>query len=259
MVYIKEHANLTIQGSVSEGFHDDIVVHGNTRNSPINLMNNTFMSGVQVKDATVFSSSNQYSGVSSSIGSPAVASGYAQIYSVGDKFCNEGTYSVCDERRGFELQDTARNIFMTTQNGSNSEVPWLISKDVFTSSDPDINLFTNAPILSLLAPTVSNGALLRLGRGIYVYDITRDETDGYLRFTASQSGYGGYTFQTQGGTVRVNYDGSVTYGTVSFSSLSSGAGNGTVIYCDNCQQTSTCASGGSGAMAKRIAGSWNCS
>jgi hypothetical protein len=258
LVYIKEHANLTIQGSVSEGFHDDIVVHGNSRNSPISLTSNNFMSGVQVKDATVYSSGNQYTGVSSNIGSPAVASGYAQIYSVGDKFCNEGTYSVCDERRGFELQDTARNIFMTTQNGSNSEVPWLIQKDVFTSSDTDINKFTSAPNLTLLAPTVSNGALLRMGRGIYVYDITRDETDGYLRFTGSQSGYGGYTFQTQGGTVRVNYDGSVTHGTVSYSSLGS-ATNGTVVYCDNCQQTSTCASGGSGAMARRIAGSWKCS
>jgi hypothetical protein len=80
---------------------------------------------------------------------------------------------------------------------------------------------------------------------------------GYLRFTASQSGYGGYVFKTQGGQAKVNYDGSVTFGSKSFGSLGS-AEDGTILYCSNCQQTAVCNSGGSGAFAKRIAGGWVC-
>jgi len=34
--------------------------------------------------------------------------------------------------------------------------------------------------------------------------------------------------------------------------------NGTLYYCSNCQQTSTCASGGTGAIAKRINSAWKC-
>lgn len=36
------------------------------------------------------------------------------------------------------------------------------------------------------------------------------------------------------------------------------ASNGTLMYCTTCQQTSICSSGGSGAMAKRINGTWVC-
>ena len=36
------------------------------------------------------------------------------------------------------------------------------------------------------------------------------------------------------------------------------APNGTLLYCTTCQQTSTCSSGGSGALAKRINGAWVC-
>lgn len=44
----------------------------------------------------------------------------------------------------------------------------------------------------------------------------------------------------------------------SFSALSSTAENGSLIYCADCQQTSACSGGGSGALAKRVAGVWKC-
>jgi len=113
LVFVKEHGNLSIQSSVSEGFHDDLIIFGNTRNSPINIMNNTFMNSVKISEATIYSSGNQYSAINNH-GSAADAYGNAQIYSVGDKFCTEGDYANCDERRGFTLHDYARNIFMTT-------------------------------------------------------------------------------------------------------------------------------------------------
>ncbi|MFL6209247.1 MAG: hypothetical protein ACJ74W_10385 [Pyrinomonadaceae bacterium] len=37
------------------------------------------------------------------------------------------------------------------------------------------------------------------------------------------------------------------------------ATNGSVRYCTNCQATSPCTSGGTGAMASRVNGAWNCS
>lgn len=260
LVYVKEHANLSIQSTVAEGFHDDVIVHGNTRNSPINLMNNSFLNGVRISNATVYSSANQYA-VFNNHGTDAIASGNTQIFSVGDKWCSEGDYLNCDEARGFTLNDNARHIFLSTQNGTKSHVPLFISKDIYTSSDPIINQFTSAPALSLVSPNQSSGPLLRIGRGLYHYDITRNEGGGfdagYLEFQANQSGYGGYSFKTQGGTVTVNYNGSVTFGSVTYSALGT-PGDGTMVYCSNCQETNPCSSGGSGAMAKKIAGSWKC-
>ncbi len=260
LIYVKEHGNLSIQSTVAEGFREDLVIDGNTRNSPINLMNNTFMNGVRVKNATIYSSSNQYSAFNNH-GAPTTASGTAQIYSLGDKYCAEGDYLNCDEGRGFVLSGEARNIFVSTQNGSRTQVPFFISKDIFTSSDPIINQFTSAPALSLIAPNQSSGPLLRIGRGIYVYDITRNEGGGsdagYLEFQGTQSGYGGYSFKTTGGTVTVNYNGSVTYGSAGYSSLGSPA-NGTVIYCSDCQKATPCSGSGNGALAKRVNGSWDC-
>jgi hypothetical protein len=48
-----------------------------------------------------------------------------------------------------------------------------------------------------------------------------------------------------------------SFGPVFFSTLPAES-NGTEIYCSNCRQTNPCVSGGSGAMATGIAGSWSC-
>jgi hypothetical protein len=271
LIYIKEHGNLSIQNSVAEGFREDIVVDGNTRNSPINLMNNTFLNGVRVKDATLFSTSNQYS-ASNNHGAPATATGVAQIYSVGDKFRTEGDYLNCDEGRGFTLQDSARNIFVSTQGGSKTSVPFSIGKDIYTSSDSIINQYTSAPALSLISPTIANGPLLRLGRGNYYFDVSRSEQDATLTFTpnANQTGFG-YTFNNRGGSFNITGgnlkfssdstngipSGTMTLGTITYSNLGSSA-NGTMWFCSDCQETNPCSGGGSGAIAKKLPSKWTC-
>ena len=42
------------------------------------------------------------------------------------------------------------------------------------------------------------------------------------------------------------------------SSSANSATNGSLIYCEDCQQTNSCSSGGNGAMAVKIQGSWRC-
>jgi len=44
---------------------------------------------------------------------------------------------------------------------------------------------------------------------------------------------------------------------VAFASLGA-PGNGTIIYCSDCTKATPCASGGNGAVAKRLNGAWDC-
>ncbi|HEX2136435.1 MAG TPA: hypothetical protein VHG30_11115, partial [Microvirga sp.] len=55
-----------------------------------------------------------------------------------------------------------------------------------------------------------------------------------------------------------NSDGVNEYVPVLFSSLPSGAKNGTLIYCSDCMVASPCTGNGTGAFAKRINGAWRC-
>jgi hypothetical protein len=55
----------------------------------------------------------------------------------------------------------------------------------------------------------------------------------------------------------VTANGGLQLGSVTQANLGAPA-NGTLLYCQDCNQDSTCTAGGSGALAKRIAGSWKC-
>lgn len=278
LVYVKQHGNLSIQSTVAEGFHDDVIVHGITRNSPINLMNNTFLNGVRINNATVFSSSNQYASFNDPAGAPAVASGFSQIYSMGDKFCAESNNNTCDEGRSFStVGNDARVIFSSTQVKNSTQVPSFmkdyvdISRNTYPCTPgPGIscNPFRDIPNLSVLADNFSNAPLFRLGIRGWNYDFTRSEADGKMNVLGNQNNYSGYAFKTSEDTnydgvtdkinqVTINNNGSVTLGSVNFSALST-ADNGTLIYCSNCQKTTPCSGGGNGAIAKRINGSWDC-
>lgn len=50
----------------------------------------------------------------------------------------------------------------------------------------------------------------------------------------------------------------VEIGPLAFSQLATDAPNGVVTYCSNCQPTAPCTSGGTGAIAVRVAGGWAC-
>lgn len=52
--------------------------------------------------------------------------------------------------------------------------------------------------------------------------------------------------------------GGVTLGAVNARDLAATAPNGAIVYCSNCRIAHSCAAGGSGALAKRIAGAWVC-
>jgi len=57
---------------------------------------------------------------------------------------------------------------------------------------------------------------------------------------------------------KVMTNGVVEYVSFAFASLPTGISNGSMVYCSNCTIASPCASGGSGAFAKRINGAWVC-
>lgn len=57
--------------------------------------------------------------------------------------------------------------------------------------------------------------------------------------------------------VNMNSDGTITFTGIAFASLPSSA-NGSLAYCSNCTVANPCASGGTGAIAKRLNGSWVC-
>ena len=249
LFWIKEHGNLTIQNSVSEHFNEDINIDALAHSGQIHLINNHFNGDVTVKNAIVYSHGNSfvYPGASTSV--DAIAKGTAYIYTYGDRFCSYD--NPCSDGWQVESSSSGRIAYEVGLFKNTMTVATSILRDP-TDANPN---------LSILAPTNAPGSLLRLGRGSFYYDITRKEGSsaeaGYLEFQGNQSGFGGYSFKTQGGTVLVNYNGSVTYGSAAYSGLGAPT-NGTVIYCSDCQKTTPCLGSGSGALAKRINGSWDC-
>ncbi len=244
-IYVGEHANLNIQSSVDEVFKNSIYVYGGDINSPINLSNNIFQSQLIVRNSTIMSSANQFTYFHDSTTAPAKAFQSSKIYSIGDRFCLDyiPANSVCTE------PPNAGGISTATYDLDPS------SQMMFSSN-----------------PYTTTVAALRFGPLNYQYDIVRDN-DGILAFNGVQGsgaggffypGYAGYSFKTPGGTVKINYDGSVTYGNKNYNQLITNfgllaaPGNGTVIYCSDCQKATPCNSGGGGALAKRINGNWDC-
>ncbi|MGI8813665.1 MAG: hypothetical protein ACR2IH_14210, partial [Pyrinomonadaceae bacterium] len=232
----------------------DIIVDGPRRSKPIYLLNNSFVGGVTVKDTTVVSSGNQFGANYPPNGQsiiPVIAKGASQIYSIGDKFCLEN--AGC-ETKNWELQDTAQLIYSTNQFKNTTSVRTEMTRDGYDDT----------PLLSLKPNNFSGISLLRMGRGNYWYDVTRSEADGTLSFKGNEPSYG-YTFDANGGSFKVNNgninfgaSGTITLGTSSFANLP-GSPNGTLYYCSDCQTVNPCASGGTGAIAKRLGGAWTCS
>ena len=75
---------------------------------------------------------------------------------------------------------------------------------------------------------------------------------GNARFRADTTG------ATIFGLVKVQSSGVIEYASVTFAALPAGTNNGSMIYCSNCTIAATCATGGTGAFAKRINSAWVC-
>jgi hypothetical protein len=260
---IKEHANLSIQNSVSEGFLEDVNINNPSAigaASPITLMNNHFNGKVTVNNGNVVSIGNTF-GFQSSPPGPAVqaiATSYSSIFSLGDKLCD---YNVpCTNK--WQIDATSKLVFGSDVFKTTTTSPVSINRDVVWS---DLT-----PSLSIIAPTLAVGPLMRLGRGNYFFDVSRSEADATLTFMPNVNGYG-YTFNGRGGNFNItgSYlkfspdvangygNGTITLGTMNFSNLGT-ADNGTMWFCSDCQETNPCTGGGSGAIAKRLPSKWTC-
>lgn len=77
---------------------------------------------------------------------------------------------------------------------------------------------------------------------------------GASKFSVDSSG----VVATAGATTGTNQVGAVFPGSVAHASLSGSATNGQIVYCSNCTIANPCASGGTGALAKRLNGVWVC-
>lgn len=258
---VKEHANLSIKNSVTEWFREDININNPTASgaaSPINLLNNWFNGKVTISNGMVVSMGNTFANQFIAP-TQAIANNNSYIYSIGDKFCD---YNVpCSNN--WQLNSGSKLVFGSDINKTTTTSP----TSIIRNSPDNLDI---SPNLSLIAPTNAAGPLFRLGTANYFYDITRSqypEDPGYLRFVATQQGYGGYTFKTtttdegDGGTTRINHDGSVTLGSITYSELGvaqNSSTNGTMVYCDDCSETDPCSDKGDGAIAKKVAGRWDC-
>lgn len=175
-----------------------------------------------------------------------VARNNSQIYSYGEKFCFEGS-SAC-ATSGWQFQ-TGANMVSSTNNYKNYwSRPSLFENVIQVNTNDPFNPVTN-PLVSIIAPTYSDKALLRLGQTNYHYTLTRDSTTGWLDFKGNQSApYAGYRF-----------NGPVKLPNISQANLPAILENGEMVFCSNCQaNNSTCSSGGSGALAVAVNGAWVC-
>ncbi|MBC7908884.1 MAG: hypothetical protein H7Y30_00180, partial [Pyrinomonadaceae bacterium] len=177
-------------------------------------------------------------------------------------------------RREFDLGGTGRLIFRTG-NTINETTSTFVGQDPVLASGASPARFN-----VFLDSDEGGNPALRLGtkRGVarptgtplhseldFYYDITRSISGGsagFLTFTGNQTdpntglpAYVGYEFNK--GNITFGTANTITLGTTTFANLGTPA-NGTMFYCSDCTQTTTCGGSGGGAIAKRIAGGWQC-
>jgi hypothetical protein len=268
-IRINHHGNVTIQNATDEpetfakslwvGLPGDPGDDPNLYlNIPVNVSNSFFGNEVKIDNTTYVSTANQYGGNGFVI--PVDATGGSEIHSFGDKFCFEEDAPCIDgssvDRSNFKLHDDAKLITSSTQKGAYFGIPVIAPLNVagpYGSGNPLFSVMATD-----YAPT-----LLRLGRTSYWFDFTRSESDGALEINGNQTCCNAIRFKVgTSSQVQINPNGSVTYGSVTQSNLGTPA-NGTVVYCSDCTKATPCASGGYGALAKRVPNSggttiWDC-
>lgn len=79
------------------------------------------------------------------------------------------------------------------------------------------------------------------------------------RFVLPSSNTTGFRVHTSGSIMNLTLShGSLRFGGRDFSLLPDVIVNGSVIYCSDCTKATPCASGGTGALAKRLNNAWDC-
>jgi hypothetical protein len=227
---------------------------GGDLHSVLTIMGSTFGDPIIINDKlTYVSSGNFYGGniINFTNTDPLRKSA---IYSTGDRFCYDASLvgSPCNGGAGFQGVG-ARIIYQSGQlkDGVIPAIPTKIGTDTEIASDSDSD--ENKPILKVTAENVSGQGktFLEMGQNPFMYRISRDKTNGYLKFSGTQgSPWQGYIF-----------DAPVRLPSKTLAEIwgESPAGEGAVIYCKNCiPNTSPCQAGGSGALAVASTSQWNC-
>lgn len=247
---IKEHGNLRISNSVSEGVEFDLKIEGLWTIYPIHLDNNTFQDKVEVSGATVVATSNQYGLQYPAVGlgpSPQpVAKNSSRIYSYGEKFCFDGL-SGC-ATGGWVFQTGAYMVASNNDYGNYWSQPSTFENVIRVNTNDPYNGLDN-PLVSIIAPTYGGKALLRLGQTTAYYTLSRNPNNGWLDFKGNQgTPYVGY-----------NFNGPVKLPSYAQSGLPTVLENGSLVFCSDCAaNTSPCAGGGGGTLAISISSQWVC-
>lgn len=297
-IKVGQHQGVTVQGSATEHMDNSLVVDYASRDSVITLINNRMQNKIDLENAAqVASTGNVYStglvvvGESTKVfstgdrfcpdqtGDPDTCSQGDFVDPGGDvvdvafrtgifqrKYCPYGVTCREPGDPGMDpLYTYPDYIEMSTTSAANFHNHVRIenfASELYT----DVNDPRGAgyiPVLTVSSATNNvNKPLLRLGTNDYFYTYERNGGDGALEVDGNQAGYSSYRFKTTAAgpatkTFTINNDGSITLQSILYANLGSPA-NGTMTYCSDCQQTSTCAGSGSGAFAKRINGGWVC-
>lgn len=127
------------------------------------------------------------------------------------------------------------------------------------------NTSVSSPVFLQGATPASNGGV-RLSNNSGILARNAAGTGDVLAFTVNGSdelsiGAGGGTAPTAitvgVNGLPINLFGNLVLRSVAFASLGTPS-NGTALYCSDCTKATPCASGGTGAFAKRINGAWDC-
>ncbi|KXK01453.1 MAG: Pectate lyase superfamily protein [Acidobacteria bacterium OLB17] len=260
---VQAFGSIHIINSSSERATNSIVfgniAGGGDLHSVLTITGSTFGDPIIIKDKLTFvSSGNFYTGsmISFTNADPLRTSA---IYSTGDRFCYDADFvtSPCspdmgNSNLGFQGPG-ARVIYQSGQvkNGIIPPIPTKIGTDTEITSDS--NTEETKPILTLTSTNVSGQgkAFLEMSQAPFAYRISRDRTNGYLKFSGTQgTPWQGYIF-----------DAPVRLPSMPLAAIfnESTAGPGTLIFCLDCfPNTSPCQAGGTGALAVASPTQWSC-
>jgi hypothetical protein len=165
----------------------------------------------------------------------------------------EGTGSDNNTFRSNILQNASTSLLSLT--GANSKMDTGLSVDLSGNTKiPGILSMTGSGANAAVQATGSNTSLTLTGNR------SAADTGGDLLVNSSVARTGGKIIRVlNNGTEKASwtFDGSVVLGSVTFANLAV-TSNGQIVYCSDCTVANPCASGGSGAVAKRINSAWVC-
>jgi hypothetical protein len=254
LIILKERASaITIRNCVTEGFINDIKVDGNNLTAPIHLTGNFFQGLVEVKNATLLSTGNQFGiTVGNYVAPQPIINGRTQLYSIGDKFCSEGAPNCVTG--GYVAQEDAVILFGSSQLKNTTIVPTFMNHYLNIESAL-ANEPLNRPMLSIFTPTSLGRPLLKLGQADLSdaliprnYILSINPNNNWLNFTAQAGQNTGYKF-----------DGPVKLPSFEAALLPPVIEEGSMVFCRLCLPGSNpCTSGGAGALAVSIGSAWVC-